>query len=168
MVVNQLFPVGCHCEMTYGNPNSGLTRVTLWIVQFFSFSIIFPSGPICPFLLWPAIQALFCQIHKRTNYSKPSRSSLLPRRSSKPFVDGPENVMQNSFTRFSMTSTNISHSTNQSARLPKYFKPIIINSHNKIRQSELKEEKETSSVGNENELTRVFSYHFEEWILTFS
>lgn len=56
--------------------------------------IILSSGPICPFPLWPAIQALFCQIHTRTNYSKPSRLSLLPKRSNTPFVDGPDHFVE--------------------------------------------------------------------------
>ena len=98
--------------------------------------IILSSGPICPFPLWPAIQALFCQIHTRTNYSKPSRLSLLPKRSNTPFVDGPENDMQK---QLHLIFSDISHSTSQSTMLPKNLKPvkisshIIINSRNKIR-----------------------------------
>ena len=83
----------CHCEKALSdNPNEGFKGNTK-DTNLSSF-----PATICLSLLWLAIQALFCQIHMKTNYSKPWGLSPLPKRWSKPCVDGPENVKKNDFS----------------------------------------------------------------------
>ena len=133
-VVNQLFPVGCQCEMTYDQGD-----IQLWIVQLFFYKSFCLLGLFVLFLSDLPSKHSFVK-STREQITASLRACLFsPSGRTHHSLMALKMTCKNSFTWYLVTFTNISHSKSQSTMLPKNLKPvkisshIIINSRNKIR-----------------------------------